>query len=149
MEMTKEEKELLIKDLCGRLLYGVKVKVFDNDILRYDTEYGVLYGKENMDNDDFVIKCHNDSWVISCEDFKPYLRPMSSITDEEKEELKNISAKYIDDWENAKTAEEKWELGAKTSYINAEFYYSHYLDWNGLIEKGLAIAVTENNNPYK
>ena len=88
--MTQEEKQLLLIDLCARLPYGVKVKIFDESILMEESnnEKGTLYGKESMSDDCFVIKCKsNDSWIISCEDFKPYLRPMSSMTEEEKEEL--------------------------------------------------------------
>ena len=80
---------------------------------------------------------------------KPYLRPMSSMTDEEKEELKQISNDYLDEWENAKTPIERLKLDAKVSYKRAVFYNSHHLDWNDLIPKDLAIAVTENNNPYE
>ena len=128
--MIKEEKELLIKDLCGRLLYGVKVKVSDNDILRYDTEHGVLYGKENMDNDDFVIKCHNDSWLISCEGFKSYLRPISSMAEEEREEANKL-----------------WDIVTKTRndlhYLYTDFLLSHHLDYRGLISMGLALEAPE------
>lgn len=83
--MTQEEKQLLFKDLCGRLPYGVIVKIFDESILMEESnnEKGTLYGKESMSDDCFVIKCKsNDSWIISCENFKPYLRPMQSMTDE-------------------------------------------------------------------
>ena len=151
--MTKEEKDLLVRDLCARLPYGVICHY--NCVAEYDT---VVIQKANCVNKlEGIIPFNGQiGYMVGGDkvnalsgDIKPYLRPMSSITDEEKEELKDISAKYIDDWENAKTAEEKWKLGAKTSYISAEFYNSHHLDWNGLIEKGLAIAVTEENNPYK
>ena len=128
--MTESEKKLVSIDICGRLPYGVKVKIFDNDILRYDTEHGVLYGKENMDNDDFVIKCHNDSWVISCENFKPYFRPMSSMTEEEREEANKL-----------------WDIVTKTRndlhYLYTDFLFSHHLDFRGLIPMGVALEAPE------
>ena len=61
---------------------------------------------------------------------KPYLRPMSSMTDEENKKLDEIWIKH--------TIEE-----------GADYLNSIHVDYRGLIEKGLAIAVTEENNPYK
>lgn len=122
--MTQEEKQLLLIDLCARLPYGVKVKISDESILMEESnnEKGTLYGKESMSDDCFVIKCRsNDSWIISCEDFKPYFRPMSSMTEEEREELSC--------YENA--------------IQRADFYYSHHIDCRFMIEKGLAFVAPE------
>lgn len=72
---------------------------------------------------------------------KPYLRPMSSMTEEEKEERASIvmvvyNGEVIDD-----------------DFINIVHYMdwlnAHHFDFRNLIERGLAIAVTEENNPYK
>ena len=128
--MTQEEKQILLKDLCSRLPYGVRVKISDEDILLYDSEKGTLDGKETMSDDNFVIKCDRDSWIISCDDFKPYLRPMSSMTEEEKKESGELYKKNTGMWDDL-------------DWLNA-----HYFDYRGLIDKGLAIAVTEENNPY-
>ena len=115
--MIREDKELLLKDLCTRLPYGVKVKIVDEDILRYDHgEEGVIVGKENVNDDCFVIQGSSDSYVLSYSDFKPYLRPMSSMTEEEKKECLKITFVEATDWLN-----------------------SHHLDYRGLIEKGLAL----------
>lgn len=67
---------------------------------------------------------------------KPYLRKMSSMTEEEDEEWHNIT-----------------NMGyfnmATTDIINGlDFLRKHYFDYRGLIEKGLAIRVTKENNPY-
>lgn len=127
--MTQEEKYLVIKDLCGRLPYGVKVKVFDKDILAYDSKDGFIKGKENMEDDDFIIKCRDDSWVISCEDFKPYLRPISSMTKEEKKEwihLRGLVDKYIDGY-----------------HVVVDFYNRNYFDYRCLIEDEFAIEAPE------
>ena len=128
--MTREDKQLLHKDLCSRLPYGVRVKISDEDILLYDSEKGTLDGKETMNDDNFVIKCDRDSWIISCDDFKPYLRPMSSMTEEEKKESGELYKKNTGMWDDL-------------DWLNA-----HHFDYRGLIDKGLAIAVTEENNPY-
>ena len=115
--MIREDKELLLKDLCTRLPYGVKVKIVDEDILRYDhSEEGFIVGKENVNDDCFVIQGSSDSYVLSYSDFKPYLRPMSSMTEEEKKECLKITFVEATDWLN-----------------------SHHLDYRGLIEKGLAL----------
>lgn len=115
--MTHEDKELLLKDLCARLPYSVKVKIVDEDILRYDCgEEGFIVGKENVNDDCFVIQGSRDSYVLSYNDFKPYLRPMPSMTEEEKKECLKITFVEATDWLN-----------------------SHHLDYRGLIEKGLAL----------
>ena len=112
------------------LCWGVRVKISDEDILLYDSEKGTLDGKETMNDDNFVIKCDRDSWIISCDDFKPYLRPMSSMTEEEKKESGELYKKNTGMWDDL-------------DWLNA-----HHFDYRGLIDKGLAIAVTEENNPY-
>ena len=121
--MTAIEKQLLLKDLSARLPYGVKGIITyngDKDIFTLKGVFNILF--------------LSDTECCNIEDFKPYLRPMSSMTEEEKlmyEGLMigtdNISYMLdVIDWLNA-----------------------HHFDYRGLIEKGLAIAVTEENNPYK
>ena len=84
--MTQEEKQLLLKDLCARLPYGVKVKITEEGVLSYDSGTGVIVGKEHVDNEIFIIQCKNDSWCLTAiSEFVPYLRPMSSMTEEEKQ----------------------------------------------------------------
>ena len=61
---------------------------------------------------------------------KPYLRPMSSMTGEEKKEVEDLNMNPFS--------------SSVTDWLNA-----HHFDYRGLIEKDLAIAVTEENNPYK
>ena len=79
--MTKEDKDLLLKDLSGRLPYGVKVCCYKVDYnktpLLYDNEtlVGVVGDNIITENDTFSI-----------ERVRPYLRPMSSMTKEEREE---------------------------------------------------------------
>lgn len=135
--MTKEEKQLLLKDLCGRLFYGVKVKVFDESILlEGNNEKGTLDGKETMSDDCFVIKCSNDSWIISCEDFKPYLRPMSSMTMVERIELKAITKGAIQ------------TIGLEDIVVTTDkgfdYLNAHHIDYRGLIPMGLALEAPED-----
>lgn len=130
--MTQEDKELLVKDLCARLPYGVKAKVLVEDILRYDyssEEGGFIDGIENINNGLFVIQCREDGYVLSYDEFKPYLRPMSSMTDSEAIE-----------WHKT-TFGQRWitedNIERCIDWLNA-----HHFDFRGLIEKGLAIDAT-------
>lgn len=118
--MTQEEKELLLKDLCMRLPYGVKLKHIpsgENTTLEF-IGYGVIEG----DIHDLI------------ENFKPYLRPLSSMTEEEKREYNLTKTLSIVDYPTLESFD--WLL-------------KNHFDFRGLIPKDLAIEVTESNNPYK
>lgn len=130
--MAPEDKELLLKDLCARIPYWVKVKV------RYFYEYedGTFKRYNEIKYFDAEILDLLISGDRSLDDIKPYLRPMSSQTSEEREELNNIlEYQYYSD-DSCMCEASDW--------LNA-----HHFDYRGLIEKGLAIEVTEENNPYK
>ena len=151
--MTQADKKLLLKDLCARLPYGVKVKVLNEDILRYDyssEEGGFIKGIENVNDGLFVIECRKDGYVLSYDEFKPYLFPLSSIT-EMLEELNTIGFfKYCDTIANVSHLESKNGISEEIyTYIDIEsisglmnFFHSHHIDYRGLIEKGLAIDAT-------
>ena len=119
--MTQEEKQLLFIDLCGRLLYGVILDV-DNGKYREDKKiWPGLFYSYNL-------------W-----DAKPYLRPMSSMTEDEKIELCTIS--YAPD--EMKTIEEKLHVVETNAKYATDFYNEHHFDYRGMIEKGLAIEAPE------
>ena len=151
--MTQADKKLLLKDLCARLPYGVKVKVLNEDILRYDyssEEGGFIKGIENVNDGLFVIECRKDGYVLSYDEFKPYLLPLSSIT-EMLEVLNTIGFfKYCDTIANVSHLESKNGISEEIyTYIDIEsiyglmnFFNSHHIDYRGLIEKGLAIDAT-------
>lgn len=112
--MTQEEKKLLLKDLCGRLIYELK---------------GLHRGKVQrlliMDSFGSYQVNGYDAWFnLNSVDFKPYLRPMSSMTEEE-------------------------EIYYNTVYFTLNFYekedwlLEHHFDFRGLIEKGLALEAPE------
>ena len=155
--MTQEEKELLRKDLCARLPYGVKVKVLNEDILRYDyssEEGGFIKGIENINDGLFVIQCKKDGYVLSYDEFKPYLFPLSSMTEEQLYEIKEITEfKYnhntleLVKWTETHTTLEFWlEEVPQYSVIEVfDWLNKHHFDYRGLIEKGLAIDATGLN----
>ena len=131
--MMKEDKQLLLKDLCARLPYGV----ICTDLRHGDSRI------TNIDTEDNLIYCFDFDEYVKVENCRLYLRPMSSMTEEEKKELKEISDEYLDQWMSANDPSVRWKLDANNSSKRAEFYNSHYLDWNGLIEKGLALEAQE------
>ena len=148
--MTQEEKDLLLKDLCARLPYGVKANSRD--------------GKKTITITPIAI-ANFMSGAIDI--IKPYLRPMSSMTEEEKKELVNHvlggkGAEFfhvtkdgsIDGNQEAEQDLLKMELhwinfSPETASCYLEWLYKKQFDVNGLIPLDLAIEVTESNNPYK
>lgn len=152
--MTQEEKELLRKDLCARLPYGVKAKVLNEDILRYDyysKEGGFINGIENINDGLFVIKCREDGYVLSYDEFKPYLFPLSSMTEEQLYEIKEITdLRYnhntleLAEWTETHTTLEFWleEVPQYEVVKVFDWLNKNHFDYRGLIEKGLAIDAT-------
>lgn len=131
--MTQNDKELILKDLCARLLYGVKVRTPYNDaILRGIVDRKGV--KTTIDYTDIVT----DKQTYPIRYIKPYLRPMSSITEEERKEY-DSRRKHISDDYNCYC----FDTIESIDWLNA-----HHFDYRGLIEKGLAIAVAKDNNPY-
>ena len=121
--MTQEEKELLLKDLCERLPYGVKVKTPYNDaILRGIVDRKGV--KTTIDYTDIVT----DKQTYPIRYIKPYLRPMSSMTEEQnKEWLYTLSSDY------------------HITYDTVDWCYKNHFDINNLIPMGLAIDATNLN----
>ena len=122
--MTEEQKNLLLKDLCARLPYGVKFNFkygeFSSEIMRaiYLQNYVIISSKDN-----------------SCEinDIKPYLFPMSSMTEEQKEEHKDL-------------LDNQYSFDANDNVFTLyDFYCKYHIDYRGLIPMGLAIDCTNLN----
>ena len=150
--MTPEDKELLLKDLCARLPYGIVINVGDKD-LKLDKKHqciGVLYPEDC--SDEFNERNNNASFYIvisGCyygEEIKPYLRPMSSMTEEEFYEYNYIRFSKIKDRINY----ERVDVGKfhNVGIIPIKEYIDwlnvHYFDYRGLIEKGLALEAPKD-----
>lgn len=117
--MTQEEKELLLKDLCMRLPYHCRVFYEYVDDLDNKT-----YGYSLTLNTWCIDEFNADKAVV-----KPYLRPMSSMTEEEyKEYYKTFRAE---------------SYGRGYVYVESvksfDWLNKHHFDYRGLIEKGLAL----------
>lgn len=123
--MTQEEKELLLKDLCARFPYGVKVHTWYNSPVDIECVGIDLYTcviNLNIPNDD-----NAKVYVDNC---KPYLRPMSSMTEDEM-------VSYLD----TITGDDKSKLDEVVNLV--DWLNRHHFDYCGLIEKGLALEAPE------
>jgi len=139
--MTQEDKKLLLIDLCAMLPYNCRVFYEYIDDLDNKT-YGYSLTLNTWCIDEFIA----NKAVI-----KPYLRSMSSMTEEELHELQEIlgpgieiRGNLIDILDSSIHIFSLLELQAVFDWLNA-----HHFDYRGLIKKGLALEVTKENNPYK
>ncbi len=144
--MKHEEKQSLLQDLSARLPYGV--------IVELDEKFGFNKGTHTLVKELLDLYC--------VEGIKPYLRPMTSMTEEEKKEMLAIFERPC---ENPKLEVDEYCDITYTKYAEShrviDMYYdaeqqaewldwlnAHHFDYRGLIERGLAIAVTKENNLY-
>ena len=122
--MTQEQKQLLLKDLCARLPYGVicKLSVKGADVsITEKLDLGGL-----------------DSFIFDTMDVLPYLRPMSSMTEEEKKEFQACHCVYElhPDFQPIMC-----NLANELNMFN--WLNAHRFDYRGLIPMGLAIEAPE------
>lgn len=134
--MTQEDKELLLKDLCARIPYGVKMNHIADDEHSPKTLIGVA-------KDMITLEGLGGYECVDTEDYKPYLFPLSSITIEQEKELSKLGVSYGE----YALHDDIRGLGIMVdeAYIFFEFCYKHHIDFLGLIEKGLAIDATGLN----
>ena len=151
--MTRDEKDLLLQDLCARLPYGVIISVKDINNFQFDGVLQVI-GKNwcrlNILDPIKKAKVKNQTIPLNHIYIKPYLRPMSSMTEEEKFELKQEHVKDQQLFAEVIVVLNNTEMRGKViPHFAADWCDKNMFDYRGLIDKGLAIEVTEENNPYK
>lgn len=139
--LTREDRELLLKDLCARSPYFVQVNINGeiqtlNSWADDDGNYFNFLSDESDGN-------YGEGFTL--DEVKPYLRPMSSMTKEEKEEYRK--ACELDTEILSKHPMDETPFPAL--YNSQDWLNENHFDYRGLIPKGLAIAVTKENNPYK
>ena len=139
--MKQDNKELLLRDLCARLPYGVKC-------------YKMTFKPELAEEVICMLKngSHNcvqlGTFLYRLEHIKPYLFPLSSMTEEQKNQLKEIwDADMNKALDYAISGEEGlsdlFQLSAAKKVIN--WFIKNHFDFQGLIPKGLAIDATGKN----
>lgn len=129
--MTQEDKQLLFKDLCGRLSYGVKVQ-----FSCIDTSPAILKGI-----DEELIIC--DIAICELEDVKPYLFPLKSMTAEQLYELREMFGFEIE-FGNGFI-----DFNGRLSYLEMDALFEwldrHHFDYRELIPNGLALDASNLN----
>ena len=139
--MTQNEKDLLVKDLSARLPYGVKVQTFRRHSEEDPTIIGYPYTL------DFIMM--SIMFKDNIEEYKPYLFPLSSMTEEQKNECFKGTPLEIDKYGDIVV---KDNLYGGSQYTDLEIYLEvinwllkNHFDIYGLIPMGLAIDATNKN----
>lgn len=137
-------EDIVLKDLSARLPWSVKV-LTPNDQEVYTLL--ALHPNKNIAVIGFEMDGIYVTSKVKIDDCKPLLRPRSSMTEEEKKEYHQLEQDIID----VTLDDEGYEKSLDLPYFESlvDFYNSHHFDYRFLIEQGFAIAVTEENNPYK
>ena len=136
--MTQEDKLLLLKDLCGRLPYGVICHANEINIDGELIFVNKLYNIAALYYDNAIGKFES----CPIDDIKPYLRSISSMTEDEKEELYHHYCNEIAD--NLNTPNLTWEFRCCISNsFGTDWLNAHHFDYRELIEKSLAIEASE------
>ena len=126
--MHKEEKELLLRDLCNRLPYNVMCQVEFKEDGKYNSKVMLLSG---IFTDEAYFTTKGGS--IYSNEYKPYLFPLSSMTEEEQRTLDSMcnGVEMVSRLSGLKM------FGKAFNWLN-----ENHFDYRGLIEKGLAIDAT-------
>lgn len=131
---TKEDKMLLIKDLSSRLPYAVHVQHISGvSGILHDIS---IYHKYDENDNIYDAICYTDLFKdgdsIGIEHFKPYLFPLSSMTDNQKQEYQYITERWMYD--------SSYSISDSIDWLN-----KNHFDYRNLIDKNLAIDATGLN----
>lgn len=158
--MKQEDKNLLLKDLCARLPYRVKVSLqYGNKQLIgvldavYPTEERVIIDKLSDAITPIDVRC--GGFKLNESNIMPYLRPMASMTKEEREEIEILLFSEWFDPDSCKVDGEGYieilanydvsgiEPGFCSDYV--DWLNAHHFDFRNLIDRGLALDCTDLN----
>lgn len=117
--MTQEDKDLLLKDLCARLPYGVMAKFGDSNPSK------ITSITQCIDSDSWLVESEDESDGMCCpiNNVKPYLFPLSNMTEEQIKEYMTIPS----------------------GYRTIDWFNKNHFDYRCLIENGSAIDATGKN----
>jgi len=144
--MTQEDKELLLTDLCARLLHKTYVKTTRG--------IGYIYAINTSQLIELSVANNSEYWseVFNIDEIKPYLRPMSSMTEEEFTKLKEYSELKYDQLDLASF--QNGDYKCLDFYLNEvpsgivirvfDWLNSHHFDYRDLIQMGLAIKAPKD-----
>lgn len=145
--MTQEEKDLLLKDLCERLPYGVKCCV-NYTICNETTDYEDV--KSSTVDTLIAINQQTKScffeWLcewFNIDEFKPYLFPLSSMTEEQKIEYSTLC--YEEERECYECGEWVTRVYLHNTIESIDWLNKNHFDYRCLIEKDLALNASELN----
>lgn len=133
--MGKDDKDLLLKDLCARLPYGVKCE-----------RYGKAYELDEIDINRCLVYVFRDDWYtptslpyrIGRDDIIPYLRPMSSMTEKEQSEFVGFHCVNL----CPIVVSEMLTILQESKML--DWLNEHHFDYRGLIDKGLALEAPKD-----
>lgn len=135
--MTKEEKQILLKDLCGRLPYGFTIH-------RYSDNRDIIFEQNELDEFAHFLEYSEGK------EFKPYLRPQPSMTEEEREEFRTLilpeaSCAYEDclEWDAQIIGGGCLQISVEDFSKVVDWLIAHHFDYRGLIPMGLALEAPE------
>ena len=136
--MTQEEKDLILKylDLCARVPYDVKVQYMNNIFV---VDYISSYKEVKLDVP--------DNYTVGISEVKPYLFPLSSLTEEQRNYISKLLIDTHNEFSpygeiNLKGCDNLFICSVKQSNALINYCLANHLDINGLIEKELAIDAT-------
>ena len=126
--MTQEDKEILLKDLCARLPYGVKGIIEGGDVVTTPLKW---YAEQSLEL--------SINYMVVKNGWRPYLLPLSSMTKKQRYELHDLI-------HNLNVLAINGEIGDWiVSSSEIDWYNKNHFDYRGLIPKGLAIDATGLN----
>lgn len=130
--MIEQDKQLLLKDLSARLPYNPYIFIKEDNVK-------TLLTSIEVDKDE-IVKIWYNGIPYSIEDIKPYLRPMSSMTEEEKKEVRKLSVCDDGAFHN-----DIYDVGIsmEEAFNAISWFLERHFDINYLIQKGLALEAPE------
>lgn len=132
--MKKEDKELLLKDLCARLPYGLKVDKCNHiHELQSTLKCGIVLISDIITNKRITTNIEN---------IRPYLFPLSSLTAKQKQELWAMGWVYLFGVLSNEIVEFRTDIDCRDLI---DWLTENHIDYRGLIEKGLAIDASNLN----
>ena len=128
--MTTEQKDLLLKDLCARLPYGIMAKFGDSNPSE------ITNITQCIDSDSWFVESEGEFDGMACQidNVKPYLFPLSSMTEEQYDEISALLQIICHS-----------ECAHYFTHKLTDWFNKNHFDYRGLIEEGLAIDATGKN----